>query len=168
MQHRGVPIADPVRGFKANVDEGIAPDVLLLWQHGIETVFSCQAMRHFGRAGQGWRNLGRMIGIRFASDLDQAVSLLPWVTYGTRNGLDFISLTEYYPVEAEYWQLVWERGAHVVTEHVHSPFYCPAHLPRCACPDLGGSRCSPYQKAGYCPDDLLVMPDDPRYRKAAA
>lgn len=33
---------------------------------------------------------------------------------------------------------------------------------------LNGSLCNPYQKAGYCPDDLPVMPDDPRYREAAA
>ena len=166
LEHREVPVA--AGGFKADVDEGIAPDVLLLWQHGLETVFSCQAMLHFGRAGQWWRDLGRMIGIRFASDLDQAASLLPWVTYGTRNPTDFISLTEHFPVEAQYWQLVWEKGAHVVTGHVHNPYYCPAHEPRCGCPDLNGSLCNPYRQAGRCPDDLRVMPDDPRYQEATA
>lgn len=50
--------------------------------------------------------------------------------------------------------------------HVHNPFTCPAHAPGCGCRDLGASMCNPYRKVGYCPDDLPVMPDDPRYPEA--
>jgi hypothetical protein len=55
-----------------------------------------------------------------------------------------------------------------VTGHVHNPFTCPAHVPGCGCPDLDGSLCNPYRVGGHCPDDLPVMPDDPRYQGSAA
>lgn len=55
-----------------------------------------------------------------------------------------------------------------MTEHVHDPFRCPVHVPGCDCADLDGYLCNPYHVAGHCPDDLLVMPDDPRYSRATA
>jgi hypothetical protein len=55
-----------------------------------------------------------------------------------------------------------------MTGHVHDPFRCPAHAPGCDCPELEGCLCNPYHVAGHCPDDLDVMPDDPRYREAAS
>lgn len=42
--------------------------------------------------------------------------------------------------------------------HVHDPFRCPAHVEGCDCPDPADSLCNPYRVAGYCPDDLEVMP----------
>lgn len=46
--------------------------------------------------------------------------------------------------------------------HAHNPWTCPAHAPGCGCPDLPGAACNPYHRPGDCPDDLDVMPDDPR------
>ena len=55
-----------------------------------------------------------------------------------------------------------------MTGHVHDPFRCPAHAPGCDCPELEGCLCNPYHVAGHCPDELDVMPDDPRYRETAS
>lgn len=43
-------------------------------------------------------------------------------------------------------------------QHAHDPFRCPAHCDGCDCPDLDAYLCNPYYIAGFCPDDLLVMP----------
>jgi hypothetical protein len=42
--------------------------------------------------------------------------------------------------------------------HIHDPFRCPAHARDCDCPDPENWVCNPYHAAGYCPDDIEVMP----------
>lgn len=41
--------------------------------------------------------------------------------------------------------------------HVHNPWLCPAHIEGCDCPDVS-YVCNPYRVAGYCPDDIDLMP----------
>lgn len=82
--------------------------------------------------------------------------------------------------EAMVWFIAWElkshpdwRGIVTVTQpagasgggqpsaaHAHNEFRCPAHAPGCGCPEREDSRCNPYRVAGYCPDDLNVMPGE--------
>ena len=51
--------------------------------------------------------------------------------------------------------------------HVHDSFRCPEHVYGCPCPDLDEWLCNPYWVRDHCPDELLVMPDDPRYEATA-
>ena len=44
--------------------------------------------------------------------------------------------------------------------HVHNQWLCPAHAGGCDCRDPDSSLCNPYRMAGFCPDDLTVMPGD--------
>jgi hypothetical protein len=99
--HRQVPVVDAGHGFEAEVDEGIASDILLLWRNGIETVFSCQ---HLARDG-------RQVVIRHVSDLRRAAALLPWATCGTSNLLEYAALTEHCQGQWLDWPHVWERSA---------------------------------------------------------
>jgi hypothetical protein len=47
-------------------------------------------------------------------------------------------------------------------DHLHDSWQCPEHVRGCGCLSLDGYLCNPYWVRGYCPDGLLVMPDDPR------
>lgn len=43
--------------------------------------------------------------------------------------------------------------------HEHNAFLCPAHVRGCDCPNPSTSLCNPYMQAGFCPDDISVMPE---------
>lgn len=45
-----------------------------------------------------------------------------------------------------------------MSEHIHDPYRCPAHVAACDCPDLASYVCNPYHVAGHCPGDIEVMP----------
>ena len=48
-------------------------------------------------------------------------------------------------------------------KHIHDSYQCPTHCWGCNCPNLEEWICNPYWVNEYCPDNLEVMPDDPRY-----
>lgn len=62
---------------------------------------------------------------------------------------------------------MFERARHGMP-HIHDSFQCPAHAEGCDCPDFDTYLCNPYWVANHCPDNLNVMPDDPRARVANA
>lgn len=94
-------IKDPARDWVATVDEGIRDWVLMLWAHGIETVFSCQDLSDC---------YGRQVVLKTGEHLDLALKLLPWAGSAARNYLGYISIVENDVREdANTWVTIWER-----------------------------------------------------------
>lgn len=103
-KHEVVLIRDLGLGWKANVDTGIADDVLLLWRNGVETIFSCEDL--FRVKG----SLGKQVVVP-KRHLADAVELLDWADFGDLNFCDYVSLTEREDDRDDTgnWRPVWAR-----------------------------------------------------------
>lgn len=100
--HKQVTVSQPDRGWKAEVDIGMAGWVTKLWNHGVSTLFSCQNLNSM---------YGRQVVLPNSEYLDLAVKLLPWATRASENLRGYVSLTEKDDRPDDYnWHTIWEAG----------------------------------------------------------
>lgn len=98
--HQQVIIHHQERGWKAEVDAGMQHWVMLLWNHGIATRFSCQNLNS---------RYGKQIVLDSGESIEQALKLLPWATRASMNRLGYVSLTEKDTRQDDYyWHTIWE------------------------------------------------------------